>query len=168
MKKKRHLCMLLILMSLLVSALFAFTGAAEENGPKISRKELTLYAGNSYKMKTTGFDGEVRWSSSDKEVAKVNRKGRIFALKSGTATIIARCGDQKKKCTLTVRTVQMSRSTAGMARDSMMELELLCGEKDGIVWESSNPEIVRIMYQAGNKVTLRACYAHTSDTACFR
>ena len=47
-------------------------------------------------------DKSVSWQSSNPEVAAVDQAGKVSALKSGSATITAACGDVSATCTVTV------------------------------------------------------------------
>jgi len=73
--------------------------------PKLNMEKCTLTCGQSRKLKLVDVDGlteDVKWSSSDKKVAKVNKKGKVKAIGKGTATITARIGGCDYSCTVTV------------------------------------------------------------------
>lgn len=57
---------------------------------KINKTKETVYVGSSTTLKITGTNQKITWSSSDKKVATVSKKGKVTAKKAGTATIIAR------------------------------------------------------------------------------
>ncbi len=46
---------------------------------KLNRKKITLYIGNTFKLKLRGRSGTPIWRSSNKRVAKVNKKARCFS-----------------------------------------------------------------------------------------
>lgn len=68
-------------------------GAAAKTGKLyFSRSVKTLPEGSSYTFKVSGgkYKGKaVIWSSSDPGIAKVNKKGKVTAMKKGTVTISA-------------------------------------------------------------------------------
>ena len=53
-------------------------------------------------LKISGTDSTVKWSTSDKKVAGVTKKGKVVAYKEGTATITATVGNSKYTCEVTV------------------------------------------------------------------
>ena len=61
---------------------------------------LHMQAGQSFKLKLKASKN-VKWKSSNKKVAKV-KKGKVTAVKAGTATITAKKGKKKYKCKVTV------------------------------------------------------------------
>lgn len=77
----------------------------EECQPKLNCEKCTLTCGQSKKLKFIDVDSlpdEVKWSSSNKKVAKVSKKGKVKAIGKGTATITARLDGQDYCCTVTV------------------------------------------------------------------
>lgn len=75
----------------------------------ISRTRVTLSAGDT---KTISLhtareakvnNADIKWSSSDRSVAKVNSKGKITAVSGGKASIKARYKNRTFKCTVTVK-----------------------------------------------------------------
>lgn len=70
---------------------------------KLSKTRATMYNGAKLLLKVTGTTKTVKWSSSNKKVAKVSQRGIVTALKVGTATITARVGGKKLACKVTVK-----------------------------------------------------------------
>lgn len=74
---------------------------------KLSHNGKTLYAGKSFflKIKKKPYgDRVIEYSSSNKNIASVNKKGKVLAKKRGRAIITAKMKSGcKAKCTVTVR-----------------------------------------------------------------
>lgn len=73
---------------------------------KLNKTKKTMYEGNKYTLKVKGTKKKVKWSSSNKSVAKVNSKGKVTAKKNGTAIITAKIGKTKLQCKIKVRLLQ--------------------------------------------------------------
>ena len=97
MKKKKLL--LLIIMLLTVMALSNTANAAV----KLNKKKVTLTVGKTVQLKVKGTKAKVKWSSSNKKIAAVSKKGKVKAKKAGKATITAKVGKKKYKCRVTVK-----------------------------------------------------------------
>ena len=76
---------------------------------KLSSKTLSLYEGTAKKLKATVLPANaenrsVKWSSSDKNVATVDKNGNVKAVSSGTAVITVKTAEGGKvaKCTVNV------------------------------------------------------------------
>ena len=80
---------------------------------KLSKTRLTLYLKKSATLKVKGTKKKVKWSSSNKKVASVSKKGKVTAKKKGTATITAKVGKMKYRCKVTVKnpTISMTKLT---------------------------------------------------------
>jgi uncharacterized protein YjdB len=76
------------------------TTAVAATGIKLNKKSQTVYAGEMVQLTATltpgGSTGKITWSSSNTKVAKVSTKGKVTALKAGTATITAKLANGKK------------------------------------------------------------------------
>lgn len=76
---------------------------AEAATLKLNKKSLTLETGKTYKLKVKGAGKKkIKWSSSDKDIATVNKSGKVTAKKEGIATIKAKIGRKTLKCNVTV------------------------------------------------------------------
>lgn len=71
--------------------------------PKLSKTSAKIYLGAATKLKVSGTSQTVTWSTSDKSIAKVNKSGKVTGVGKGTATITAKVGGKKLKCTVTVK-----------------------------------------------------------------
>ncbi|MBR1693102.1 MAG: Ig-like domain-containing protein, partial [Lachnospiraceae bacterium] len=99
----------------LVLAVFVTTAApapevsaasAKSKKVVISASKLTLTVGQSKTLKVTKGTKKVtgvKWSSTKKKVATVTKKGKVKAVKAGTATIKAKVGKKTYKCKVTVK-----------------------------------------------------------------
>lgn len=69
---------------------------------RMSRKNLTIEVSKTHTLKLKGVKGKVAWKSSKPGVAKVNKKGKVTALRKGKTTITARAGKKRYKCIVAV------------------------------------------------------------------
>jgi hypothetical protein len=99
MKLKKRLGVVMIL-AMLVS-MFAMTLTA--NAAKLNKKKTTVAIGSTVKLQVTGTSKKAKWSSSNKSVATVSKKGVVKGKKAGTAKITATVGKKKFTCKVTVK-----------------------------------------------------------------
>ena len=97
----------IILALLLVAGQFLNSGTgvqAANKKIKLNSKKITLSVGQSKKLKVFNTNGKnIKWSSSKKSVASVNKNGLVKAKKAGKAVITASVSDKKLKCNVVVR-----------------------------------------------------------------
>lgn len=86
----------------MLAAILAITPQPAQAAAKISRKTVTLEEGKTVRLSVNGTKKKVRWVSSKKSVAKVNRNGKVTALKEGKTVITAKVGKKRMKCKVTV------------------------------------------------------------------
>ncbi len=70
--------------------------------PKLEKK-VSICVGKRVKLKVTGTAKTITWSSSNKNIVKISKKGTIRGIKQGTATITAKVGSEKLKCKVNVK-----------------------------------------------------------------
>ena len=99
MGKKRILGLILAVVMMLVAMPIQTTQAGVA---KISKKKATMEVDSILTLKVSGASSKVSWKSSDKKVAKVTSKGKVTALKEGTATITATVKSARYTCEITV------------------------------------------------------------------
>ena len=88
------------------SAVCAVTVTVPVASISLDKAALSLEVGESAQLTATvspadATDRNVIWTSSDESVAKVS-DGKVTAVKSGKATITAKCGDKTAKCSVSV------------------------------------------------------------------
>lgn len=76
---------------------------AENKKMEISVPSFTITAGQKKTLEVFDAPDKVTWSSNKPAVASVSAKGVVTAKKAGKAVITATSGDQKVKCTVTVK-----------------------------------------------------------------
>lgn len=96
----------IILALLLVAGQFLNSGTgvqAANKKIKLNSKKITLSVGQSKKLKVSNANGKnIKWSSSKKSVASVNKNGLVKAKKAGKAVITASVSGKKLKCNVVV------------------------------------------------------------------
>lgn len=106
----KRLCSLLLILGLF-AGLTGIHSQTQAATVKLNKKKLSLNPGNSYTLKVKGFSRKVKWSSNKKSVATVTSKGKVRALKAGTAKISAKIPSKKLVCTVTVKKRSLGKGT---------------------------------------------------------
>lgn len=70
---------------------------------KLNKKKITLYVGQTARLKVKGTKKKVKWKSSKKKIASVSKKGKVKAKKKGTAKITAKVAGKKLVCKVKVK-----------------------------------------------------------------
>jgi len=70
---------------------------------QMNKTKATLYVGKTMKLAVNGAKKKAKWSTSNKKIAIVDKKGKVTAKKAGTVTIKAKIGKKTYKCKLTVK-----------------------------------------------------------------
>lgn len=91
---------------------------------KLNYSNLSLSEGQSRQLKISGTKASAKWSSSKSSVVKVTQKGKITALKEGSATITAKVGRKKLNCSVTVK----NNFKANEAKKNINKTEKIVGD----------------------------------------
>lgn len=91
---------------------------------ELDKASLTLTEGDTYSLKATvkpddAADKTPTWSSSNTEVATVSDKGVVTAVKAGTATITAKCGEKTATCAVTVESKYVNVSGVTLDKETL-------------------------------------------------
>ena len=119
----------------------------------LDKTSLSLAVGETVQLTATvkpddATDKNVTWTSSDESVAKVVN-GKVTAVKSGKATIIAKCGDKTAECEVTVYAkvtgVKLSSSSLRMMSGDKASLKATITPDNtmnkNISWSSDNETV---------------------------
>ena len=101
MKKCRKLLSMMLIATIMVTLMQTNLSSAKAK-VKINKSKITLTVGRKAQLKVTGTKQKVTWSSSNENVAVVSSKGKVVALKKGTAKITAKVQKKKYYCKVTV------------------------------------------------------------------
>lgn len=107
MKRMKKTVMTLVVISMLLSGLAGngLAAGAKKKAKKVrlNKTKVTLSVGKTTRLRVKGAKKQkIKWSSTDKRVAYVSRKGLVRGRKAGKAKIVAKVGKKKYKCTVKV------------------------------------------------------------------
>lgn len=142
-----------LLFAFLLAGLIAAPGIAQAKDSKkigLNQTSITLTVGKTttLKLRNVPKGKKVVWSSSDKKIAAVSKKGKVTAKKSGTAVITAKCENKSYKCKVTVRQTCLNATAITLKYGEKATLKLLYPAAK-VAWSSSNKKIA---YADGKKV----------------
>ncbi|WP_167957977.1 Ig-like domain-containing protein [Anaerosporobacter faecicola] len=115
MKKRLSLLLTIIIV---ISLVIPKVGQAYE--VLLNATEVVLYPGDTFQMDSYRVCKKIKWSSEDKKVAKVSKKGLIKAVKIGETRIIAK--SDGKKYYVKVKVIDKVKSYKVEIKDGVMKL----------------------------------------------
>ena len=133
-----------------------FVQASEKAELNLNKEMVSLYIGNKSKMKVKGQKAEaIIWTSSNEKVAKVNKKGKVSAIKAGTTVITATVKETGKSADCEVTVGKYAKAIKLESAESVILKE---GEttsikvtvapakvlKKTVIYQSSNPAIASV------------------------
>lgn len=104
--RKKGIRGLAILLALILAISFSpVTNVEAKAAPRLNYRKVTLVQGKKKKLKVRNLKRrrKVKWYSTKKSVATVNRKGVVKAKKKGKAYIVAKVGKKKYRCKIIVK-----------------------------------------------------------------
>ncbi len=101
MKLKRSFCFLLAM--LLILTCMPLSSQAKKTVIRLNKKTVSVYTGKTVKLKVKGTTKKVKWSSSNKKIATVSKKGVVKGKKAGSCKVFAKVAGVKLKCKVTVK-----------------------------------------------------------------
>lgn len=104
--RKKGIRSLAILLVLVLTLGFSpVTNVEAKAAPRLNYRKVTLVQGKKKRLKVRNLSRrrKVKWYSTKKPVATVNKKGIVKAKKKGKATIVAKIGKKKYRCKIIVK-----------------------------------------------------------------
>ncbi len=120
---------------------YALTVEAKAKKPKLSKAKITLSTGETFKLTVKNASGKFKFSSSNKKVASVDKKGVITAKKNGSTKITAKVGKKKLTCKVSVKKMSIDKKSLSVAAGSTATVTLKNAKN--VEW-SSNSGIVTV------------------------
>lgn len=111
---------------------------------------MTITKGKSTTLKPASSWKNVKYSTSNKKVATVDKKGKVKAVGVGTAKITVKSGSKKAVCTITVpgtTAIKGIKSTISVKRGKTYTLKpklSYAGKADRVTYKSSNKKIATV------------------------
>ena len=109
---------------------------------KINKKTVSIIVSKSVQLKINNNKKKVKWSTSNKKVATVSKKGLVKGKKVGKATITAKVGNKKYRCTVTVK-MGLNEINKKINVGAKTTLKLL-GAKKKVQWSSSDKSVADV------------------------
>ncbi len=122
---------------------FAITVEAKAKKPKVNKTKITLSTGETFTLTIKNASGKFKFSSSNKKVASVNKKGVITAKKNGSAKITAKVGKKKLTCKVTVKKMSIDKKSLTVVAGSTATITLKNGKN--VKWSSSSGGIASVI-----------------------
>ena len=86
-------------------------GTEAEAKTKISKTKATICTGEKLELKLSGTKNKVKWKSSKKSIAAVDKNGVVTGKKKGNCVIKATSGGKNYQCKVTVKTLPKNYAT---------------------------------------------------------
>lgn len=119
--------------------------------PSMTRKSITPFVKQTYKLGVNGGSGKIKWSSSNKKIATVSSSGVVTAKKTGSCKVYAVRNGKKTSCTVKVyNKMTMNKTSYDLEIDDIESYEYetvdlsVTGGEGPVEWTSSNPEIAEV------------------------
>ena len=123
------------------------TEAVPKPKPSLDKTKAVMGIGEIIQINMLNTKKEAVWSSSDRKVARVSKKGKVLAVGEGKATITAAILRFELTCEITVvkRSLTMTQEQLTLKKGQIYALRVKKENLTGTVsWTSSNPSVVTV------------------------
>ena len=112
----------MVTMIMVVFAAMLLMVAPVQAASKTKTTKVTMKAGQSKTLRVK-TSGKVKWSSSNKAIVSVNKKGKIVARRAGKAKITAKYGKKKAVFVVTVKSTPCVASSIRKENETMYRID---------------------------------------------
>lgn len=111
----------------------------------LSKTKVTLYLGgdSTTSLSLNGFEAKAQWETEDATIAKVNKDGKVTAVKTGTTKVNAMVNGITMTCEIVVKKPYISKSSVSIMIGRTSRLDII-GISAGYIWVSSNKSIASV------------------------
>lgn len=107
------------------------------------KEVITIIKGQKKTLKLSGAKKNIKWSSDNKKIVTVNKKGKINAKNNGTAVITAKYNNKKYKCTIVVEAPKLSVTSMKLNVNETKHV-MVVGTTLPITYKSSNTSVATV------------------------
>lgn len=104
---------------------------------------IKLEAGDTRTIKTKGTPTNVKWSSKNSSVAKVDSKGRVTGKKAGTTKITAKIDGKNYYCTIKVTTPELNIKSITLDKGETQKLSVI-GTKKKVIYSTNASKVATV------------------------
>lgn len=164
-KAKKYLELFLFIFALVVGVFSPEIPTEAKTKYKLNKTSINLQKGTTYQLRSNYKGKKIKWSSKNKKVAVVDRKGKVTAKKDGSTYINCKIGKKTLKCKVRVFTAKMSvsKKTIYVNRDYQLKVKGYRVSK----WKSSNKKIATVSKNGrvtGKKEGIARIYAYVGNS----
>lgn len=146
---KKSLLSFLCVMTMIISSAIGVSakGAKNTKNPTLNQTSVVEHAQNHVylKVKNISKKTKVKWSTSNKKLATVDKTGAVWLIKPGKVTVTAKVNDQTLKCKITAKTrlsIDASFFYINQGKQRKLSVLNLFPKEKGIVkWWSTNTTV---------------------------
>lgn len=109
---------------------------------KLNKTSSTIYVGKSTTLKVMNTGKKVKWSSSNKNIAKVSSKGKVTGRKAGKAVITAKVSGKKYTCKVKVKNPYLSVTKKTITQGK--NFTLVMKGSTVVKWSSSDKSVATV------------------------
>lgn len=155
-QKMKAVLSAIMVMAMLVTAVNLPAVYSKAAAPELSIKKITIEKGKTKKITVQNApkSARMKWSSSNKKVVKVSRKGKITGIKKGSAKVTCRMTYRKNgkkavkkfRVKVTVRAaMKLSMTKASLKRGQTVSVSVNRKPKGAkVTWSSANSKIAKV------------------------
>lgn len=157
---------ILMLMVWVISLAFICLGdvSVVQAKARLNYSWITMTEGYSMKLKVSGTKKKAKWSSTNKKVAKVSTKGIVYGKKAGKATVTAKVGGKKLKCSVkvtkipkkVVKIVEYKDTTFNVSELHLNLYDVACKDDKSVVSETKNGTFTLELLNSSGSITWKS------------
>lgn len=112
--------------------------------PSLSQTELHIVKGEKIPLTVKGGSGDIVWTSSNKKIAKVNKKGFAVGKNYGSVVVTATRNGVSMDCVVNVYDPVISPEAVTLSKGEKLFLKVSQNYSSQIKWESSDTKIAKV------------------------
>lgn len=108
---------------------------------RLNEDNLVLVEGETFQLRIQGLNKRLHFKTTDFRVAEVLFTGKVFAHRTGTASITVSVDDYEVKCLVTVININKSKTSISIGETVQLRIN---GTSKSVKWSSDDEDIAEI------------------------